>query len=84
MKFNKDKCKSLFLGRESPLPRYRLGNDNWGAALQKTVLGTLVGSEMSMRKQCPGRKKANSLPDYLNRSRASTLRKGIILLLSTL
>lgn len=57
MKFNKDKSRYLFLGRESPSQCYRLGSDDWGAALQKTVLGTLVGSEMSMRKQCPDRKR---------------------------
>lgn len=68
------------LERKSPLQRYRLRSDDWGTVLQKIVLGNLVGSEMSMRKQCPGRKKANSLPGYLNRNRASTLRKGIILL----
>jgi len=35
MKFNKDKRKSLHLGRKSSLQQYRLRTDEWGAALSK-------------------------------------------------
>ena len=69
MKFNRDKCKVLHLGKRNQLHSYKMG-DTW---LSKTTsekdLGIVVDHKLNMSQQCDvDTKKANAILGCINRS----------------
>jgi len=52
MKFKKDKCKVLHLGRNNPTHQYRLGADLLESSSVVTNLGVLVDDKLTMNQQC--------------------------------
>lgn len=85
MKFNKDKCQLLHLGRKNPLQWYRLDMHwLWSSSAGKDTR-VLVDSKLNMSLQCAlADEKANSIQDCINSSKANTSRGVIIPLCSAL
>ncbi|CAM5075370.1 unnamed protein product [Eretmochelys imbricata] len=66
MKFNKDKCKVLHLGR---LRTYKMGNDYLGRSTEERDLGVIVDHKSNMSQQCNAvTKKANIFLGCISRS----------------
>uniref|UniRef100_A0A8C8VNF4 Reverse transcriptase domain-containing protein n=1 Tax=Pelusios castaneus TaxID=367368 RepID=A0A8C8VNF4_9SAUR len=85
MRFNKDKCKVLHLGRKNPMHCYRLGTDRLSSSAVEKDLGVMVDGKMNMSQQCAlVAKKANGILGCISRSIASRSRDVIIPLYSTL
>ncbi|CAM5094356.1 unnamed protein product [Natator depressus] len=52
MKFNKDKCKVLHLGRNNQLHTFKMGNDCLGRSTAERDLGVIVNHKLNMSQQC--------------------------------
>ncbi|PKU29714.1 rna-directed dna polymerase from mobile element jockey-like [Limosa lapponica baueri] len=52
IKFNKDKCKVLHLGKHNPGVQHRLGSTWPGGSSVERDLGVLLDNKLSMSKQC--------------------------------
>ncbi|CAM5131471.1 unnamed protein product [Natator depressus] len=76
IRFNKDKCRVLHLGRKNPMPCYRLGTD-WlsGNSVEKD-LGITVDEKLDMIALVA--KKVNGILGCISKSIASRLREVII------
>uniref|UniRef100_K7F118 Reverse transcriptase domain-containing protein n=1 Tax=Pelodiscus sinensis TaxID=13735 RepID=K7F118_PELSI len=79
MKFNKDKCKVLHLGRNNQFHTYRMGSDCLGRSTAERDLGVIVDHKLHMSQQCDVvAKKANMILGCINRCVVSKTQKVIL------
>jgi len=79
MKFNKDKCRVLHVGRNDPMHQYRLGADLLGSSSTGMDLGVLVDDKLTMSQQCAlVAKKVNVILRCIKRSVASRSREVLL------
>ncbi|KAG6929206.1 hypothetical protein G0U57_006166 [Chelydra serpentina] len=85
MRFNKDKCRVLHLGRKNPMHCYRLGTKWLGSSSAEKDLGVTVDEKLNMSQQCGlVAKKANGILRCISRGISSRSRDVIIPLYSAL
>jgi len=79
MKFNKSKCKVLYLIQGNPKPKYRQDGEWIEGRSEEQDLGVLDNKKLNMTQQCAlATQKANCILGCMKRSVASRWREGIL------
>jgi len=80
MKFNKDKCKILHLGKHNPGVQHRLGSTQLGSSSVERDLGVLVDKKINTSEQCAAAvaKKAHRILGCINKGITSRDKEVII------
>jgi len=85
IKFKKDKCRVLHLGRNNPMHQYRLGVNLLQSSSEERDLGVLVDDRLTMSQQrALAAKKANGLLGCIKKSVASRSREVLLPLYTAL